>query len=583
MEDVEVAWVKSVGEWRNLERGPVISLDLETTSLDISSAGISAVSWAFNDKRGYVSSFGPAVSDYLNTLARSVDRIITHNGMNFDLPILDRHDIVLPREKSWDTMLSAYVLGRDLGLKTRALRELGILMETYDRVSGGEKDSSRVDPWMLFPYAATDAVVPLLLYEKDRREVKDRNLWEAINIEHELSPIFVEMQVRGIAFDRVRAIELQKELGAHIEEVAERAVEQAGVPFNLNKPEDVSWVLFDRLKIPPVKKTKGGEWSTDESVLKARIENHPVVSTIMEYRQWHKQKSTYIDSPIRLSENDGRLHTVFKQFGARGGRSSSEHPNLQNIPQRRGWDKKIKALYLPDEGCELWSFDYNQLEMRVAAAITEDPELMRIFIEDRDIHSENIVSILGRRPGNPDDRRLSKNIGFGLMYGLSARGLNEYLLYRAEPPIALSMKEIVRIRSNFLRRFSVLAEVQEDWRREVDGLGYVDTPVFRYRRYLPEVFSGDAKYVSEAERVAVNLKIQGPAGVITKLAMVRLRKYRELFRNTVHDQVLASIPVKWGPVVSEEIAREMVRTGEEVLGIPVKVAYERGRTWAECK
>ena len=830
MEDVQICWIHS--QYQNLpfsSQAP-LSVDLETTSLDTRSAKITAVSWSQDPSIGYVGSPSPGTLSQLASTLTASTRIIGHNFASFDRPILARYGLSISTDKLWDTMLSAYILGRDQSLKTRALRELNILMETYKQASGGKKNSAEADPWKLYPYAAVDAVVPLLLYERDRAEIHANHAEEGLWIEHQLTPIFNEMHVRGIRFDGDKARVLEGELNGHINGLRDDIYGLIGHEVDLNYSQAVAGLLFEELKLKPGKKTPSkANWSTDEEVLKGLVGAHPIIPLLLDYRKHSKMVSTYVTSPLALSEDDGRLHSRFKQAGARGGRTSSEDPNLQNIPQRNGWDKKIKELFLPDEGELLVEWDFclapetrvlgtdlrwrhigniekgmelvgiseeptdgsfrrttkstveavkmlsqpcyritmedgrlitaskdhpwlvrrknkpfawiktedlnpttdkiarfvdpwteehskeagwlagffdgegwlspgkprtgallgigqnpgasldkcldlirnrnykfvpnkttntkhkvqqyrlqtvaeilrflgevrperllqkadsvwinrtqrkygrlgiksveflgtknvvaiqtsaktfvaeglfthnSQLEYRVGAALSEDPVLLEIYRNDEDLHDYNTKYILGREPGNPDDRRLAKNVGFGLTFRMGAKGLQGYLATVAEPPILISMKEAIRLYNVYHERFSHMFLWQDGIIEAAKATGYGEN-LFHYRRYLPELGSDDPNTVKEAEKIAVNIPYQGTAGVITKKALTKLAQYPIL--NTVHDSILMSVKPQWVKIVGEDVQRIMEKTAEEILGIPVKVEWGSGSTWARCK
>ena len=580
LNDTEVVWIRSWGQLPIIQGSPCISLDLETTSLDTRTTEITAVSWSTSPERGFVASPSTGILRSLAGQVSSIGRVIVHNG-SFDIPILARYGVYISPNQVWDTLLSAYILGKDQALKTRALRELNILMETYKQASGGKKNSAEADPWKLFPYAAIDAVVPLMLQAFDEREIKANKAEEGLWIEHHLTPIFNDMHVRGIRFDRDKAKLLEGDITKHVNILRDQIHNLAGHTVDLNYSPAVAGLLFEELKLKPGKKTPSkANWSTDEEVLKGLVGAHPIIPLLLDYRKHSKMVSTYVTSPLVLSEEDGRLHSRFKQAGARGGRTSSEDPNLQNIPQRNGWDKKIKELFLPDEGELLIEWDFSQLEYRVGAALSEDPVLLEIYRNDEDLHDYNTKYILGREPGNPDDRRLAKNVGFGLTFRMGAKGLQGYLATVAEPPIYISMKEAIRLYDTYHERFSHMFMWQDGIIEAAKATGYGEN-LFHYRRYLPELLSDDPNTVKEAEKIAVNIPYQGTAGVITKKALTKLASYPIL--NTVHDSILMSVKPQWVKVVGEDVQRIMEKTAEEILGIPVKVEWGSGSTWARCK
>ena len=582
LDELEVAWLHSIssGAEQRLTKYPV-SIDLETTSLNVRNCNVVAVSWSQSPTRGYVSSPSKNIFEELASTFPTESTKIFHNSI-FDVPILMRLAGISKWPKNVvDTMLTAYILGKELSLKTRALRELNIKMETFKDVGRGKKDASEIDPWRLFPYAAVDAVIPLMLWEKDIEEINSIGAREGLEIEHALTPIFAQMHKTGIKFDVERAERLSGELGVEMQKMECMVWASALRKINLNAPQDVAKLLFDELGVEPVHKTKGGQWSTDHETLKTRIKDHKVIPFIMEWKEFAKVKGTFVDGLVEKAKaDDGYIHTEFKQYGARGGRTSSANPNLQNIPMKRGWGKKIRALFVPEEGNVFLEFDWSQLEMRVMAAMAQDPTMLRIFQDGEDLHNYNCRTILGREPGNPDDRRLAKNIGFGLAYGLSPTGLQTYLAIESEPPVYITYAEAAKLHRNYILQFPALNTQRESWKRMARGRGYVEN-LWHYRRYLPELESGDRKVIGDAMRIAVNLPVQGTAGVLNKKAMVELGDYQETFRNTVHDSILCEVRAGWQNIVAEDIISRMERLGEDILGVKCVIEAKTGINWGE--
>lgn len=562
---------------------PYLAIDLETTSLDVQTAEITSVALSTSSYRGYSSStthlMFPAIQAHIN----SGLPLIVHNGP-YDLPILSRHGIAVTWANVWDTMVSGYVLGKELALKTRALREHNIRMETYEEVAGREKDSSVIDPWRLLPYNACDTAVTALLYEHDVEEIKANGATDAMEIERRLTPVLLEMKRAGVRFDREAAGKLGEEFQQELTRLEGEAEGAVGLSFNINSVPQVRWLLFDKLELKPVKKSKeSGEWSTDEEVLKKLYAQHPVVPLILEYRKYQKMKGTYIDSPLELSSVDGRLHTDFKQTGARGGRMSSANPNMQNQPSRGKWGKLIRALYLPDnDDEELIAADAGQLELRVAAALSGDQAMMAIFNEGRSIHMETLHTIL-MRPDlgkNSDEYKLSKNVNFGMTYRMSPVGLQRYLINECEPPIYLTLKQCKAISQNFLGRFPTLISYQDELIRMLLEDGYVQN-LFGHRRYLPEVWSDDRKAIEDACKIGVNLPVQGTAGAAIKKVMAEVQHYP--LRINVHDELVLSVPKAYVLEVEHDIQIEMERGLEEVFNMKMVVECGHGVNWSECK
>ncbi|HEY4528027.1 MAG TPA: DNA polymerase, partial [Candidatus Paceibacterota bacterium] len=357
----------------------------------------------------------------------------------------------------------------------------------------------------------------------------------------------------------------------------------AGLTFNINSPRQLAEVLFEKLKlsVPKARKTPSGARSTREEELLKLREAHPVVRDILKYRELFKLKSTYLDALPRLADEGGRVHTTFLQTGTQTGRLSSAEPNLQNIPIRSELGREVRKAFLASPGFSLVSFDYSQIELRIAAILSGDEKMSRAFREGKDIHAVTAAEVFNVRESmvTPAMRRDAKVINFGILYGMGVNALAQSMEVPRE-----RAEEFWR---EYFRDFSGVADWIEKIKKEVRRQGYVQT-LFGRRRYLPEIYSSAEYIQKEAERMAVNAPIQGTAADIAKLAMIRAQKFidenfvldaYQLLQ--IHDELLFEVKKErikdFVPGVRKIL--EGIYEGEIVLTAEAKV----GDNWAEMK
>jgi len=385
------------------------------------------------------------------------------------------------------------------------------------------------------------------------------------------------MEFNGIKLDYEYLNELSERWQKKIDSIVEEAHELAGEEFNLNSPQQVGDILFEKLGLPVIKKTKTG-YSTSMSVLEELEDKHDIVPLIMEYRHWSKLKSTYLDAlPPLVNEKTGRLHTSFNQMVTATGRLSSTDPNLQNIPIRSEEGREIRRAFVPrNENWKLLAADYSQIELRILAHISEDKSLMKTFREQGDIHNETarrIFEVEGDQvTGNM--RRKAKVINFGIAYGMSAYSLSQDL--------DISRAEAEDFIERYFDRFSGVKEYMDDIVEETREKGYVTT-ILNRRRYIPEINSSNYHRRSFAERTAINTPIQGSAADIMKIAMLDVHEFlqdkeaRLLLQ--VHDELVLEVPEKSLIEISSEIKRLMEDCYE--LNVPMTVDLEAGDNWKD--
>ena len=399
------------------------------------------------------------------------------------------------------------------------------------------------------------------------------------DLEMPLIEVLADMEAAGILLDRELLTRLSGELEQILTRLTENIFRLAGKEFNINSPRQLSEILFDHLKLKPVKKTKTG-FSTDEEVLTRLAIQHELPAELLNYRQLAKLKSTYVDVLPRMADKEtGRLHTSFNQTVAATGRLSSSDPNLQNIPIRGEWGKRIRQAFIAAPGYFLLSADYNQIELRILAHLSEDRELIEAFRRGEDIHRNTAARIFRVSPETvtSDMRRTAKTINFGIVYGMGP--------YRLSSDLGIPQKEAKKYIEEYFDSYQGVKLFMEKTVSEAKALGYVTT-IFNRRREIPELQSPDASVRSFGERTAINTPVQGSAADVIKKAMISISlRIREEKRNIrmilqIHDELLFEIAEP-----ELEASREIIRTGmEEVvrLSVPLTVDIGTGRNWNEA-
>lgn len=401
------------------------------------------------------------------------------------------------------------------------------------------------------------------------------------DIELPLTKVLANMEVNGITLDKGMLDEVTKSMTKQVADLEQKAKEEAGEDFNVNSPKQLGVILFEKLGLPIIKKTKSG-YSTDVSVLEQLQGEHPIIETIMEYRTLSKLLSTYLVAlhPL-INPNTGRIHTHFNQMATVTGRLSSTDPNLQNIPTRTEVGKQMRRMFVPGKGYDLlMSCDYSQVELRVMASIAGDERLIDAFRHGQDIHSRTASEIFGVpiEDVTPFMRSKAKTVNFGIIYGISDFGLGRQL--------GVPRSEAAQYIDSYFARYTGVKEYMEGEKKKAREMGYVET-LFGRRRYLPDIHAKNFNRRSFAERTAINTPIQGTAADIIKIAMLHVAK--ELKEAGVKSRVLLQ--------VHDELVLEVVEEEKDEVSAIVKNAMERavtlkvplvadiafGKTWADAK
>jgi DNA polymerase-1 len=410
-----------------------------------------------------------------------------------------------------------------------------------------------------------------------RAQLEAREQWALYEkLEHPLIPVLIAMERAGVALDRAVLAEMSGRAALEIARIEEQIAEVAGERINLNSGAQLAHVLFEKLGLKAGRRTKTG-FSTDQAVLEELAEEHPLPRLVLEYRALTKLKSTYLDAlPLVADLSDARVHTTFNQAGAATGRLSSSNPNLQNIPIRSAQGREIRRAFVAPPGSLLVGADYSQIELRVMAHLSGEPNLIEAFAAGEDVHTTTARRIFGLGEGTPDPamRARAKVVNFGVMYGMGARSLSQ----KMETSVA-EADEYIR---NYFRVYSRVRDFLDRTLEEARRTGYVQTLLGR-RRYLPGLNSSHGGERALAERVAINTPIQGSAADLMKLAMIRVhRALKHSHRSArlllqVHDELLLESPAAESQAVADIVCQEMKSCF--ALSVPLEVSVGIGPTW----
>jgi len=502
--------------------------------------------------------------------------------------VLRRHGISLKGIR-FDTMIASYVLNP--GLKQHELgplaqQHLGAKVLSYEEVVGkskGPEAFSAVDVTRAKSYSCERAEIALRLKSlMEKKLVTDKNDDLFYNLEMRLVSVLMDMEWEGIRIDIPFFKAQSEKYGEELRSIEGQIYEEAGMEFNINSPQQLGYVLFEKMGLPSQKKTgKTKAYSTDVKVL-TRLASLPykMPGLLLRYRTLSKLKSTYLDALIDLVHPvTGRIHTSFNQAVTATGRLSSSNPNLQNVPSRGEEGREIRKGFIADEGYVFLSADYSQIELRVFAHYSGDPAFMEAFRQEEDIHARTASEVLGveRARVTPDMRRIAKAINFGIIYGMGPQTLSEQLgidLSTAKDYIAA-----------YYSRYQGVVRYREAAVASAREKGYVTT-LFQRRRYLPDIEHKNRMIRAESERMAINTPIQGTAADLIKKAMIRIHerlseeKLKSRLLVQVHDELLFEVLEEELPQVSALVKEEM--EGVHRLDVPLKVDMKTGRNWEEA-
>jgi DNA polymerase-1 len=586
------AWIKIINE------APLTAVDTETTSLDSMSAEIVGLSLCVEPgKAAYVPMHHryPGAPDQLSRefvleklkpWLQDASKSKLGQHLKYDSHIFANYGIAL-KGIVHDTLLQSYVIEshRTHDMDSLALRWLDKKTITYEQVCGKGASQIGFDEVSIetaTDYAAEDADITLRLHNTlwPRIEANEKLRFIYEQIEVPTSIVLQRMERNGVLIDVDLLVAQSNELGIKLMELEKEAHALAEQPFNLNSPKQLGEILFEKLKLPVVKKTPSGTPSTDEEVLQKLAEDYPLPKLLLDYRSLSKLKSTYTDKlPRMVNPSTGRVHTNYGQAIAVTGRLSSNEPNLQNIPVRTAEGRRIREAFIAAPGNVIVSADYSQIELRIMAHLSGDEGMLRAFAAGEDIHRATAAEIFGvpLTEVSSEQRRYAKVINFGLMYGMSVFGLAGNL--GVERSAAQMYME------KYFHRFAGVKQFMDDVRQQAKSQGFVET-VFGRRLWLPEINSPNGPRRQGAERAAINAPMQGTAADLIKLAMIAVQNWLDIEKlgsrmvMQVHDELVLEVPEAELALVKTRLPELMAGVAE--LRVPLVADVGTGPNWEKA-
>ena len=508
-------------------------------------------------------------------------------NLKYDLEVLRNYDVRLDGPM-WDTMIAHYLIQPELRHNMDYMAEVYLHYQTIhiDELIGPKGKNQRsmrdLSPTLVYEYACEDADITLQLKNKLDPELKKYECEDLFyNIEMPLMPVLAEMEMNGVCLDTQSLAETSKQFTTRMNQIEARIYELAGEQFNIASPKQVGEILFDKLKIvEKAKKTKTGQYVTSEEVLQQLKNKHEIVADILEHRGLKKLIGTYIDAlPKLINPRTGHIHTSFNQTITATGRLSSSDPNLQNIPIRGEDGKEIRKAFIPEPGCLFFSADYSQIELRVMAHLSQDPQMIEVFREGKDLHAATAANIYKKpiEEVTRDERTKSKRANFGIIYGITVFGLAERL--------DIPRDEAKMLIDGYFATFPEVHDYMEKSKEIARKQGYVTT-LFGRRRYLPDINSANSVVRGFAERNAINAPIQGTAADIIKVAMIHIfqRFKAEGIRSKmilqVHDELNFSVLPEEKEKVERIVIEEMQNAFQ--MAVPLVADSGFGDNWLEA-
>ena len=571
----------------------ILALDTETTGLDPMSAELVGMSFSIKENQAF---YVPVPADReealkivneFRPLFENEESLKVGQNIKYDLLVLQNMGIEV-KGLLFDTMVAHYVLQPELRHNMDYLAEIYLHYQTIhiDELIGpkgkNQKNMRDLDPKEVYRYACEDADVTLKLKNILEKELKEHDAEQLFyDIEMPLIPVLANIESNGMLLNTEALKDSSKNFTAKLQEIEKEIHALAGETFNVASPKQVGEVLFEKLKIvDKAKKTKTGQYVTSEEVLENLRNKHEIVEKILEYRGLKKLLGTYIDAlPLLINPKTGRIHTSFNQTVTATGRLSSSNPNLQNIPIRDENGKEIRKSFIPDEGCSFFSADYSQIELRIMAHLSEDPNMIEAFRSGLDIHTATAAKVykVELDEVNSDMRRKAKTANFGIIYGISIFGLAERM--------NVDRKEAKELIDGYFESYPQVKSYMDKSIEVAREKGYVET-LFHRKRFLPDINSRNAIVRGYAERNAINAPIQGSAADIIKVAMVRIYKRFRLEKIQakmilqVHDELNFSVPLKEQEQVERIVIEEMENAYQ--MHVPLSADSGWGTNWLEA-
>ncbi|UTD15596.1 DNA polymerase I [Tenacibaculum mesophilum] len=571
-----------------------VCFDTETTGLKALEVELIGIAFSWEAGKGYYVSFPEdqeqtkvILEEFRPFFEAEIIEKIGHN-LKYDIKVLSNYNMPV-KGNLFDTMIAHYLINPDMRHNMDVLAETYLnyqpvsITELIGKKGKNQLSMRQVDLAKQTEYAVEDADITYQLKEHFSKELESGNVTKLFNeVETPLVSVLTAMEIEGINLDTDFLKTLSKALSKDISQLEQNIYEQAGEEFNIASPKQLGPILFDKLKlVDKPKKTKTGQYSTAEDVLSYLAKDHQIVADILEYRQYKKLQSTYVDAlPNEINPKTGRVHTVYAQAVAATGRLSSNNPNLQNIPIRTKRGQEVRKAFIPrNEDYVLLAADYSQIELRIIAALSEEETMIKAFQHGEDIHASTAAKVFNVpiEEVTREQRSNAKTVNFGIIYGVSAFGLSNQT--------DLSRKEAKELIDTYYATYPKLRNYiskQVDFAREH---GYVETVLHR-RRYLKDINSRNAIVRGAAERNAVNAPIQGSAADIIKLAMINIYKRfeQENFKSKmllqVHDELVFDAHKDELDIIKPIIKQEMENAFK--MSVPLDVEIDTGANWLEA-
>ena len=583
---------------KDATKAETVAIDTETTGLDYIDSELVGISLSFKAGEGFYIPVGhkddstPQLAiDYvlaeLKPLLENNDKKFIGQNIKFDKNVLSKYGVNISSIKN-DTMMMSYVLDASAtrhNLDALASFYLGYKTSTFEEVAGkGVKQVTfdQVPIEAATNYAAEDADITLRLYDELSPKLESIDSLNKLNEEIEIPLIEVlsNMERNGAILNAKILNAQSKDLESRIKKLEKKAYKIAGEEFNLGSTKQLREIFFEKLGYRVIKKTPGGQPSTDEKVLAELAEEYELPKVLLEHRTLSKLKSTYTDKlPDQISSLSGKVHTSFHQAVTTTGRLSSSDPNLQNIPIRTEDGRRIRQAFEPSKGNKFISADYSQIELRVMAHLSKDPGLLSAFQDGEDVHSKTASEVfnVGIDDVTPDLRRNAKAINFGLIYGISAFGLGKQL--------GITRNLAAEYMAMYFEKYPRVKEYMESTKESASQNGYVET-LFGRRLYLREINASNAMRRQASERAAINAPVQGTAADIMKIAMIKMHQSLETEKSQaqiilqVHDELILDTPEK-------EIDKVVNLTTEAMMGaaqldVPLEIDIGIGDNWDQA-
>jgi DNA polymerase-1 len=588
-----------------LENKEIFAIDTETTSKNPMEAELVGISFSYMADSGFyipIAHTNPGTGEDENEIIQPEKQEILRifkpilenpeikkigQNIKYDYIVLAKYGIKL-EGIVFDTMIASHLLNpgtRGHGLDSIAMNLFGYKTISYEEITGKGKDEigfEKVPVLQAVDYAAEDADLTFMAYEEFKKLIQEKDLSHPMEtVEVPLIPVLAEMEMAGIKVDARALAHLSTRFEAELKTLEKEIYDLAGEEFNINSSQQLGVILFEKLQLTTMKKTKKKTgYSTDVEVLTKLAKTHELPEKLLRYRTLGKLKSTYVESLSQLIHPDtGRIHTSFNQTITVTGRLSSSKPNLQNIPIRKKEGKEIRKAFIPEQGHTLISGDYSQIELRVLAHCAEDEILIEAFTNDEDIHTRTALEVFQVIPAFVTDelRNQAKAINFGIVYGMGA--------FRLANELNISRKMANEYIKNYFKRYAGVKRFIDKTIEETKITCEVST-IFGRKRRLDDIRSSNANIRNFAQRAAINTPIQGSAADLIKLAMINMQaaliknKMASKMLLSVHDEIIFETPIEEKDQLIL-LAREVMENVHP-LKVPLKVNFGSGENWAQA-